>query len=163
MRQLYTTEKLDKLEEVYKQKRILLLVLSGLTFVVFVVLCILTNTGNSALMENVSTVIVMVAGWLLIYFGLNSVAPAKAEIRHGRMLTEEKADEYCGTLDVDEKDIRIKGSITIRHLLLTENGEKKRLNVIACKADELKELTGRVKLLVVHGYVAAYGRADENI
>lgn len=158
MTQLYTEEDLEILERKYRSEKMFAIAFAGVSFLVFVVLCCITKTGNAALMEKIATVVVMIAGWILIYFYINRLVAGKNELRHGRMLAEEPRETYVGRLTVNPKEIRIKGSIVIKNLTVDTGTEKKRLNVIAGKAEKLEDLTGVVKLETVHGYVAAFGR-----
>ena len=156
MTQLYTPEQVALLKEKYKKQKIFAIGFGVALLLALIVICVLTNTANAAFNESLAQVIVILGGIALIYYCLNILRATDSEMRHAAMLIEDERGTYEGTFEMEPNDVWIRGSIHIRHILFFTEDGKKRLNIIANKAKELEELSGRVRFETAHSYVAAY-------
>ena len=152
---LYSPEDILRLE---KKKRIwtaVLAVIAGGALIACVTLCLITRTANAAQMERAVIVLSGAAGCLCLYLRRFAVAETGHEIAHAEMLLRDESAEYDGVLTVTKERLRIRNSIAIRLVSLTEGGEVRRLKVIESRAKRLSAYEGRtVRLRVVNGYVA---------
>ena len=95
------------------------------------------------------------AGWIVIYCGMFTVAAARRELAHANMLHREARETVRGAVSVTDERVTIRQSITARRVEVAADGQTRRLLVCEARAAALAA-AGASVLYTVHGYVAAY-------
>ena len=121
-----------------------------------VLLCCLTTRANAGRMEGAVIAVFTVGGWIAIYTYTFVAAAARREAEHAqRMLTGERG-AVRGVASVDAKQTRIRGSITVQRVLVSEENHVRRLSINARKAKLLPQNGETLVLYETYGYVVAY-------
>ena len=107
----------------------LLAVLAALAAVLFVLLCLLTRTGNARVMLIVAMAAVTAAGWILICLWLFAAEPARAEARHLTGLAAAEKQIREGRISLTGGSFRIPKSVRVRKVRLETESEVLSLNV----------------------------------
>ena len=162
--ELYTRDELDRLGRKIRRRTAALIAVFAAATAVCAALCVLTTTGNAAAMERAAIAVFTPAGWFCLYHLRFTVLEGKHELTHGEMLLSGERETVAGVIALSPETLRIKNSIRIRRVTVTDGGASRRVTVNARKAALLEDIDGPVTLFVVNGYVAAYetrGGADE--
>lgn len=152
---LYSPEDLLVLEKKKRLTAAALAVIAGGGLVTCVVLCLCAGTANADVMEKATIAVSVIAGWVCLYLRRFSLADARHEIDHARMLLHGEGEIFTGVLTVTKERLRITNSIRIRIVTLDRDGKTMRLKVIESRAARLEALNGRrVRVSIVNGYIA---------
>ena len=157
IRELYSPEEISRLEKKRKNWRLAFWRIAALARAGGVWLCFLTRTANEPQMERAAIVLSIAAGWVDLYIRRFVIAAAGHEITHARMLLETERETCEGVVDVTAERLRIRNSVSIRTVKLTDAGQARRLKVIEEKAGALAAVNGkRLRLYTANGYIAAW-------
>jgi len=159
MTELYTAAEAAKTIRNRKTCLWLTCAAAGLTLIACVGMCVLTNTGNAAVMERRTIVTAILGGWLSIWLLLNPLAALRAEEKHNDTIARgrEEAEYLTGSVTIEQQVICIAKSIDIQKLRVETGTEQRRVNIHCRRAKALQPLQGkRLRLQVIHGYVTGW-------
>ena len=156
IKELYAAEEIRQMEKRINHIRRVLLITAAIVTAICVLICCLTNTGNSDRTEYAVIALTIGAGWVILYIRRFILAESRYELSHARMLRDSERDTLSGMVTVSEEKLRIKNSIPFRHVTVEADGKSSRINVIEMKAEELKNAGKDLELTVANGYVAGY-------
>lgn len=111
--------------------------LAMLALVFFVVLCLLTRTGNARIMLYAATAGMVLAGWGLIVLWQFAVEPAQAEERHLTGLAGLEPETREGRIRMTGDVFRIPRSVRVRKVRLDTETESLSLNLNAQLTDRM--------------------------
>lgn len=160
--ELYDEQEVAKMRLTNKIWTVAVSVFAAACLVACIILCCLVNVRNVRQLQTIVMTIVVVGGWIIIYVCVSILAENKHEIVHARNMLEGERSEYIGELSLGKDKIKILGSITVVKAILKDGDKEQKFNVNLLKTGKLKNLEGKVKLYVVHGYVVALEVSDEN-
>ena len=148
-----------------KRSALLFRILAAATPAVFVLLCLLTRTGNARVMHLLLLVVTAVSGGAAIAVYVLLLRPARRELRHMDMLRSGERTELEGVLTLTRDTIRVPRSVLVRRAIL-ETGEERPalLNVDERWAHRMPPDGAKVRVTAVHSYIAgteATGTAAE--
>ena len=145
----------DRLKAAAKRSALIFRILAAATAAVFILLCLLTNTGNAKTMHAALILSVMALGWACVAVYFLGVKESRTQLAHLEMLRAGPAEVREGVLSLEDGTIRIPKSIRIRKAVLDEGGEEPaRLNIDERWASRMPPDGSRVRLQVVHSYIA---------
>lgn len=145
----------DRLKAAAKRSTLIFRILAAATAAVFILLCLLTNTGNAKTMHAALILSVMALGWACVAVYFLGVKESRTQLAHLEMLRAGPAEVREGVLSLEDGTIRIPKSIRIRKAVLDEGGEEPaRLNIDERWASRMPPDGSRVRLQVVHSYIA---------
>lgn len=160
--ELYGQGEVDKRRRAGVSWTVAVCVFSALCLAACITLCCFVDVRNvQNIMLTVMTIAV-VGGWVAIYILVSVIAENRHEAIHAANMLDGQREEYCGSLSVESKKIKISGSITIVKAVLSDGDKSEKFNLNVTKAKKIKNIRGRIKLYAVHGYVVAIGVDDEN-
>ena len=107
----------------------LLIMGSVAALALFIVLCLLTRTGNARVMLIAAMVCAVLAGWGVMAFWIFSVEPARAEASHLEGLAAETAQTREGRITLDPEGFRIPKSVRVLKARLDTGEETLSLNL----------------------------------
>ena len=141
-----------------KKERRLTLVFRALACVLpvmFIVLCLMIRTENAGTMLRVLIACTAVLGWACILLYYLGVSETRTQIGHMKMLADGEPEILEGRITMTRESIQIPRSIRIRKVLLDTGGEEpERLNLDEQWVSLLPPDGSRVRLAVVHSYIA---------
>ena len=108
------------------QASVLTVSLTGL--LAFILLCILTRTGNASLMLKLGWICLILSGWSAIALSVCGLKPAKARLTHWEGLLRGEPVLREGVFRMTEERFRIPRSVAVRRVLLRSGDEELRLN-----------------------------------
>ena len=129
------------------------LVLGGL--LLFVVLCLLTRTGNARMMLILSWAVLIPLGWGILLFRMLREEPARAEARHLRGLAEQTPETLEGRLTLRDESFRIPKSVRAVSVLLETEEKAMSLNLNERLRDRMPPDGSRVRVQVVSRFITA--------
>ena len=97
--------------------------------ILFVVLCLLTRTGNARGMLITAILSMILLGWGLLAFWLFAAEPARAEARHLEGLAEAETQIREGRITLDPEGFRIPKSVRVLKARLETEDETLSLNL----------------------------------
>lgn len=153
--ELYDDGALARLRRRIRRRRGALWGLAAAALAVCVALIARTGTANAARMELAVICVSTIAGWIVIYGGIFTVAAARRELAHAGMLRREAREAVRGAVTVTGERVAIRKSITARRVEVAADGQTRRLLVCEARAAALAA-AGASVLYTAHGYVAAY-------
>ena len=112
-----------------KRRALLFRSLCALTAAAVVAECLLTRTGNAALMLRVLYATLIFPGLICIVFYLFALQPARRRISHLEGLLNREPEEREGRLTLTADAFRIPKSVPVRIVLLDTGEETLRLNL----------------------------------
>jgi len=128
-----------------------------LTPAVFVVLCLLTRTGNARVMHAVLLAVTGMLGGTAVAVYLLALRPVRQERKHLEMLRNGEKTILEGRLKVTGDSFRIPKSVRVRRVLL-ETGEADErpvmLNVDERWVDRMPQDGSGIRAAAVHSYIA---------
>ena len=137
-------------------------ILAGITFAVFVILCLLIRTENAGAMHLLLIAVTTILGWICIIIYQCGVRESRVHLRHLDMLL---AGEKCfreGRLTVTGESIQIPRSIRIRKVLLdTGEAESERLNLDERWISRIPPDGCLARLAVVCSYIAGAEKLED--
>ncbi len=95
----------------------------------FIVLCLITRTGNARFMLMTAMISMVVLGWGLLAFWLFAAEPSLAEARHLEGLTEGEPRILEGRISLDPQSFRIPKSVRVLKARLETDGGTLSLNL----------------------------------
>jgi len=107
----------------------LLIMAAVAAFALFIVLCLLTRTGNARVMLIAAMVCAVLSGWGVMAFWIFSVEPARAEASHLEGLAAETAQTREGRITLDPEGFRIPKSVRVLKARLDTGEETLSLNL----------------------------------
>ena len=109
------------------QASVLAVSLTGL--LAFILLCVLTRTGNASLMLKLGWICLILSGWSAIALSVCGLKPAKARLTHWEGLLRGEPVLREGVFRMTEERFRIPRSVAARRVLLRSGDEELRLNL----------------------------------
>ena len=109
--------------------RRMICVLAGLALAFFVLLCLLTRTGNAQTMLRLAIAGTVLSGWWIIALWLFALEPAQAEERHLTGLAAQEPETREGRFFLTGDSFRIPRSVRVRKARLETEAEALSLNV----------------------------------
>lgn len=153
--ELYRPEDLTRLTKQRKIWRIVLLTLTAAAVGACVLLCCGVTTRNAARRELAVILISILSGWTLLTLRYVFLVRSRREAEHAAHMLAGPRVTRSGVLALTEDTVRIPGSVRIRRLTLTENGQACRLSVNVTKQKALGDLPRQVTVCTVHDFVVA--------
>ena len=122
---------------------------------VFVVLCLVTRTGNAAFMTKAAIVWAVLSGWAVVAFRAFALEPEKAEESHltGLEAAEKKVRE--GRFFLREDSFRIPRSVRVRKVRLESGDETLSLNLNEKLADRMPPDGSAVRVETARKFITA--------
>ena len=111
-----------------RNTRILIAAAAGM-LILFVVLCLMTRTGNARFMLIAAIFSMIVPGWCILAFWLFAAEPSRAEARHLEGLSEAETRIREGRITLDPEGFRIPGSVRVLKVKLETEEETLSLNL----------------------------------
>ena len=138
-------------------------IMVGFTIATFILLCLLIRTENARIMHAALIGTLMVSGWICIVLHLLGVQETRVELRHLDMLNSSEPKIMEGRMALENGIVQIPKSIRIRKLVLdTEGEEPERLNLDEKWVSRMPPDGTRVRLAVVHSYIAGIEVLEES-
>lgn len=137
---------------VRRNKRILC-ALTVAMLVSFVVLCLLTRTGNARAMLYLAMAETVLCGWGIIAFWLFSAEPSQAEEQHLAGLAQLEPETREGRLFMTESAFRIPRSVRIRKVRLETENESLSLNLNERLAHRMPPDGSRVRVETARKFI----------
>ena len=109
------------------QASVLAVSLTGL--LAFILLCVLTRTGNASLMLELGWICLILSGWSAIALSVCGLKPAKARLTHWEGLLRGEPVLREGVFRMTAERFRIPRSVAVRRVLLRSGDEELRLNL----------------------------------
>lgn len=159
--ELYSPERLARLERRRKRVKLALILLAAAALAVCVGLTCRANTRNLYDMLLACVCVSVGAAWIIIYFGIYWVRNAGRELDFARRLTEGPRESVTGRVTVLNLIVRIRNSVTIRKVRVETADGPVELNLQLDRTEPLRRAGARLTLYVVHGYIAAWQRTEE--
>ncbi len=153
MKTFVSPEALDRLKTRARHSTILFLSLIGGSLLLFIVLCLLTRTGNARTMSWTAFISMTLLGWAAIWYCTGRVLPDRAEERHMETLLSGEPETLEGQLYLLEDTFRIPKSVRIRTAILKNDGESVRLSLDNRFSGEMPPDGTAVRLQAVGRYV----------
>ena len=123
MKSFLTEEAVLEGQRKARRCRYLLAGLAAGTLVLFIVICLMTRTGNARAMLTVSWISLILLGWGMIAFRMFAEEPARAEERHLAGLAGCAREIHEGRMTLEEDAFRIPKSVRVCKVRLeTEDG-----------------------------------------
>ena len=121
--------------------------------ILFVVLCLLTRTGNARSMLIAAMISAVLCGWGILAFWLFTVEPARAEARHLEGLSEAETQVREGRMTLDPEDFRIPRSVRVLKVKLETDKETLSLNLNEKYRDRIPPDGSRVRVMTVRKFI----------
>ena len=154
--ELFSPERLERLERRRKTVKRILLALALAALAVCIVLTSGVNTNNFY-QRLLSCICISVgAAWIIIYFGVYVVRDGGREIAHAKHLAEGSRETVTGKVTLEKLKVRIRNSVTLRKVRVDTADGPVSLSVHIDKAEQLRRAGRWLKLYTVHGYIVAY-------
>ena len=154
--ELFSPERLERLERRRKTVKRILLALALAALAVCIVLTSGVNTKNFY-QRLLSCICISVgAAWIIIYFGVYVVRDGGREIAHAKHLAEGPRETVTGKVTLEKLKVRIRNSVTLRKVRVDTADGPVSLSVHIDKAEQLRRAGRWLKLYTVHGYIVAY-------
>ncbi len=159
--ELYTEETLFRLEKKYKTAKTALMIFIAAALVACVVLVAFTTKYNEGTTRPVILAVSGVCGSVAIYAGAFPVLGTKRTLEHSRVMMKDERESVEGAADVAKKSFKIRGSVEVNAVTVTNGGGAQRVRVDADLADRIPKDGAPRTYFVVHGFVVAYGEDEE--
>ena len=130
-------------------------ILAGLALALFVLLCLLTRTGNARLMLVIAIAAMIAAGWGLICLWLFAVEPARAEAQHLASLAGAEKQVREGRFFLTGDSFRIPKSVRVRKVRLETCDETLSLNISAKLAGRMPSSGSLVRAETARKFITA--------
>ena len=153
MKEFYTADDLVRLTKKYKFWRAVLIVFSAAVLCACIVIVALTNGRNEGAMR------IAVAIYIASFPFLGSRRLAE----HISHMLEGEREEHVGAAKVSPVKFKIRNSITVRKVTLTDGGREERVNVNSDMAYLVPQDGKRYAFGTVHGYIVAVGDAPAEV
>ena len=153
--ELYSLEENSRLKKKIKIWTVLLGVFAFLSIAACIVLLCLTNTENVKRMMISVIVISSVAGCVAIYVAFNVISATARKVAHSDIMLSESREIIYGTFTVSKYKVKIKNSITVKHVFVRNGQNMKRVNIDADLEDKLPTDGGDYVFFTVHNYIVA--------
>ena len=153
--ELYTDADMERMGHHVRLWRRILLAVAAVGLSVCIALAASTDTLNAPRMELATVAVSTVAGWFVIYKWVFTLSPVRRELAHAQMLRSEERETVAGAVRLTDEQFRIRKSVPVRRVIVTQGEDEGRLLVCGSRAAALEKLDQAV-LYVCHGYVAAY-------
>ena len=145
------------LERLERRRSAVFRILTVLTPILFVTLCLMTRTGNARVMHAVLLAVTGVLGGTAVAVYLLLLRPVRRERKHLEMLRKGEKTYLEGLLTVTEDSFRIPKSVRVRRVLLETGGTDARpmmLNVDERWVNRMPPNGSRIRAVAVHSYLA---------
>lgn len=153
--ELYPDGDMERMGLHARRWRRILLAVAAAALGVCAALVALTDTLNAPRMELATIAVSTAAGWFIIYKWVFTLSPARHELAHAGMLRSEERERFQGAVRVTDEQFKIRKSVPVRRVIVTQGEDERRLLVCASRAEALEGLD-QAALYACHGYVAAY-------
>ena len=155
MEWFYTEEDRSALKRHEQRLSTAFRILAAVTAAVFIVLCLLVRTENAQAMHLAIIAVTAVLGWACIVLRQLGVKEARTQLGHLEMLREGEKEFREGRITLTRESVQIPKSIRIRKVLLDSGeGDPARLNLDENWVSRMPPDGSRVRLAVVHSYIA---------
>ena len=153
---LYSSEETERRAASARAFRLAAWIVGGTALAVCMALCCLVTTGNAARVFRAVVAVSAVGGWAVILLLRLGYFPASAEARHAEGILNGPRETLEGRLTVSDRAFTIPKSVRVRAARI-EQGER----AVPAQVDErlagwLPENGAEVRLITVHGFIAAY-------
>lgn len=122
---------------------------------VFVVLCLVTRTGNAAFMTKAAIVWAVLSGWAVVAFRVFALEPAKAEESHLTGLEAAEKEVREGRFFLREDSFRIPRSVRVRKVRLETGEETLSLNLNEKLEDRMPPDGSAVRVETARKFITA--------
>ena len=130
-------------------------ILIVLTFIAFIVLCLLVRTENADTLHLALMAVTVVMGWICIALYQLGIKEARTQAGHLDMLLQGEKTFREGRITLTRETIRIPKSIRIRKVLLDAGEEEPaRLNLDERWISRMPPDGSQVRLALAHSYIA---------
>lgn len=153
--ELYSLEENSRLKKKIKIMTVALGVFVFLALAACIVLLCLTNTENAQKMMISVIVISSVAGCVAIYVAINVISATARKVAHSDIMLSESREIAYGTFTVSKYGVKIKNSITVKHVFVSNGQNMKRLIIDADLVGKLPTDGGDYVFFTVHNYIVA--------
>ena len=153
MKTFVSPEALARLKSRARHSTILFLALIGGSLLLFIVLCLLTRTGNARTMVWTAFISMTLLGWSAIWLCAGRVLPDRAEARHIEMLLSGEPETAEGVLSLSETSFRIPKSVRVRSVSLRNGEDIRRLNLDDRFTGSMPPDGTEVRVQAVNGYI----------
>lgn len=153
--ELYTLEENSRIKKKIKIWTAVLGVFVFLCLAACIVLLCLANTENMNRMLVAVIVISSVGGCVAIYVAFNVITAAARKVAHSDIMLSESREIVYGSFTVSKYKVKIKNSITVKHVFVRNGQNMKRINVDADLEDKLPTDGGDYVFFTVHNYIVA--------
>lgn len=157
---LYSPEKLKRTERREKTGRALVWGLSFVFLAACVFFCLNTRMGNEREMMTAAVVLSVLGGWTVMGIAFFYWLPARAEYRHMQGILEGQEEEAEGVLRRTDSWFSIPRSVTVRRILLTQDGGELALQADAPLCRLLPPDGTRVRVRTVRRFITAWEAYD---
>ena len=154
--ELFTPDRLRKLERRRTITKWILIVLAVAALAVCVVLTAQVNTRNIYRMLAYCICISVGTAWIILYFGTFVVRDGKRELEYAKHLSEGERTAVTGKVTLLKLKVRIRNSVTLRKVLVDTDKGPVNLSVQIDKAEKLRNAGERLTLYTVNGFIVAY-------
>lgn len=153
--ELYSLDENSRLKKKIKIWTVALGVFVFLAIAACIVLLFLTNTENARRMMIIVIVISSVAGCVAIYVALNVISATARRVAHSDIMLSECREMVYGSFTVSKYKVKIKNSITVKHVFVSNGQNMKRLIIDADLESKLPTDGGDYVFFTVHNYIVA--------
>ena len=159
--ELYSLEDLHRLRKRTRIWRIALSCFGAGVLLACVILCALTGTANAARMERATILVSTLGGWTVIGLWSGIAAAGRREAAHANNMLTGPRETVSGLVTVTNQRVCIRGSITIRKVLVDTGEKTLRVNLNEARMKAFPAEPKRLTLCTVHNYVVAFGESHE--
>ncbi|MBQ7670861.1 MAG: hypothetical protein IJS45_09100 [Clostridia bacterium] len=163
MKEFYTADDLVRLTKKYKFWRAVLIVFSAAVLCACIVIVAFTNGRNEGAMRIAVSVTSGVGGAVAIYIASFPFLGSRRLAEHISHMLEGEREEHVGAAKVSPVKFKIRNSITVRKVTLTDGGREERVNVNSDMAYLVPQDGKRYAFGTVHGYIVAVGDAPAEV
>ena len=136
-----------------------------MSLVACVVLVCLTNTRNVMTMQIAVLTISAVCGCAAIFMYVFGISEPRRRYDHAERLINDGGEEerFCGDFTVSKYIVRIKNSVTVRHVKVFDGTTERKLNIDVEKTDLLPKDNGKYVFYTVHRYIVRIEGENEDV
>lgn len=153
--ELYSIEENSKLRKKIKIWTVALGVFVALCLGACITLLCLTNTRNYQSMMVAVIIISSIGGCIAIYVAFNIIAEAARRAAHADIMLSESREIVYGTFTLSKYRVKIKNSITVKHVFVRSGQNMKRISIDEDLVKKLPDDGGEYVFFTVHNYIVA--------
>ena len=161
MKEFYTADDYARLTKKYKVWRTVLIVFCAAILCACIVIVAMTDARNEGAMRIAVSVTSGVGGAVAIYIASFPFLGSRRLAEHISHMLDGEREEHVGAAKVSPMKFKIRNSITVRRVTLTDEGREEHVNVNADMARLVPQDGKRYAFETVHGYIVAVGDAAE--